>query len=342
MNIDSRRLLFKIVQYTISIVALVWLVQQIEWSRIMGMIAHMSYVIIGVILAITVIQLLCRFSMWHVLINGLHRTPFVTAAQVNLTVSFVNQIIPSRVSGRSVAPVVLRYHTDYSWSDVVSVTGLHTALYALLNGGVALIGLVLFASEFSFGLLVVLGVSAGLYIIIGPIILLSGFRIDSTVEVLVRVGERLNGLPIIGSLIEKVSQKLPSFTENTANTFRQLATNLPVIALYSAGWVGGMMIIPGIRMWLLLGTLNVEFSSILLLPVALVTAYSVTLLPLTPGGLGVAEASATLVFVSLGVPAAVIAPVILIDRLLGVYLPSLIGWYPTLKIDLQSYVRTDS
>jgi uncharacterized protein (TIRG00374 family) len=342
MNTDLRRLLFKTIQYAIGVVALVWLVQQIEWSRVMDMISHMSYGVAALILVVTCIELLCRFSMWHVLINGLHRTPFVTAARVNLTVSFVNQIIPSRVSGRSVAPVVLRYHTDYSWSDVVSVTGLHTALYALLNGGVALIGLILFISEFSYGLIVILGISVALYIIVGPMIIMAGLRIDSTANILVRVGERFSGLSLVGSFIEMFSQKLPSFTEDTANTFRQLVTDVPVIVLYSVGWAGGMMIIPGIRTWLLLGTLNVEFSPVLLLPVALVTAYSVTLLPLTPGGIGVAEATATLVFVALGVPAAVIAPVILIDRLLGVYIPSLIGWYPTLKIDLQSYVRTDS
>lgn len=342
MNTDLRRLLFKTVQYGIGIAALVWLVQQIEWNRVVDMIAHMSYSVIGLILVVTCIELLCRFSMWHVLINGLHRTPFVTAARVTLTVNFINQIIPSRVSGRSIAPVVLRYHTNYSWSDVVSVTGLHTALYALLNGGVALVGLFLFAPKFSFGLLIVLGLSTALYLTVGPMILIAGLRIDSTAGILVRVSKRFSGLPLVGSIIGMFSQKLPDFTADTADTFGQLLSNLPVIALYSAGWTGGMMIVPGIRTWLLLRTLNVTFPPVLLLPIALVAAYSVTLLPLTPGGLGVAEASATLVFVALGVPATVIAPVILIDRLLGVYIPSLLGWYPTLEIDFRSYLRTDS
>jgi len=77
-----------------------------------------------------------------------------------------------------------------------------------------------------------------------------------------------------------------------------------------------------------------EFSPAVLLPVVLVMAYSVTVLPLTPGGIGVAEASATAALVALGVRPELAAVVVVVDRTLGVYLPAVIGWVPVARIDV--------
>ena len=85
---------------------------------------------------------------------------------------------------------------------------------------------------------------------------------------------------------------------------------------------------------MLLEAAGEPFTPAVLLPLALVTAYAVTLVPITPGGVGVAEASGTVVLASLGVPPAVGAPTILIDRFLGVYVPALLGWVPTVRLDL--------
>jgi len=85
--------------------------------------------------------------------------------------------------------------------------------------------------------------------------------------------------------------------------------------------------------FLLFGSFGVSVDP-LLLPLYLVTAYSITLLPLTPGGIGVTEATAVAVFAGLGLPEAVVIPVVFLDRFLGVYLPALVGWYPTTKLDV--------
>jgi hypothetical protein len=86
----------------------------------------------------------------------------------------------------------------------------------------------------------------------------------------------------------------------------------------------------------MLTAFGVAFEPAVLLPLYLVTAYSVTLLPLTPGGVGVTEATATAVFVSLGVPSAAIVPIVFVDRLFGIYLPAVIGWYPAARLDLSA------
>jgi uncharacterized protein (TIRG00374 family) len=101
------------------------------------------------------------------------------------------------------------------------------------------------------------------------------------------------------------------------------------------------MVFPALRVWLLLTALSGEFSPVVLLPVVLVLAYSVTVLPLTPGGVGVAEASATLVLTQLGVGAELAAAVILVDRSFGVYLPALLGAVPMGQLDLRALLARE-
>lgn len=332
---SNHRRLLKLFQYAIGVGALLWLVANAEWGHILGVMDGVHYGVVAVILAASVAETLCRFSMWHVLLNGVGATRFSTAVRTTLITNFVNQLFPSRLSGRSVAPVVLRHYTRYDWSEVVTIAGVHTALYAVCNGVVALVGLVVFLPEFSPGLLVVLAGSVALYLLVGVGSLVAGWRFDSVGRIAHKARGQAERLPIVSRGIDTVVDRLPSFSNDVAGVFGVLLADYRVIGLYAGGWVASRMVFPGLRVWLLLEALNVEFSP-LLLPVVLVTAYSVTLLPITPGGIGVAEASATLVFGALGVAEPIIAPVILVDRFLGVYLPSLAGWYPVTRIDLAS------
>lgn len=329
----SFRWLLKLLQYALGVGALFWLISQAKWDRITEVVSGMGYGVIAVILAASLAEILCRFSMWHVLINGVGSARFSTAARTTLITNFVNQILPSRLSGRSIAPVVLRHYTRFDWSEVVTIAGVHTALYAVCNGVVALVGLVWFGPDFSPGLLVVLGGSVALYLGVGVVSLLAGWRFDSLTARFHGVRKRAERLPFVSRALNAVSGKLPAFGDGVSDAFGGLVGNPRVLGLYAGGWIGSRMLFPGLRVWLLLQALGVEFSPVLL-PVVLVTAYSVTLLPLTPGGIGVAEASATLVFGALGVAEPIIAPVILVDRFLSVYLPSLAGWYPVTNIDL--------
>lgn len=330
---SSYRWLLKLFQYAIGAGALFWLVANAKWGRVLDVMNGIHYGVVAVILAASVAETLCRFSMWHVLLNGVGTTPFSTAARTTLITNFVNQLLPSRLSGRSIAPVVLRHYTRYDWSEVVTIAGVHTALYAVCNGIVASIGLLLFFPDFSPGLLVVLAGSIALYLFVGVGSLIAGWRFDSVSRIAAKARGQAERLPFVSSGLSAVLGRLPSFSDGVTTVFTTLVADYRVIGLYAGGWIASRMIFPGLRMWLLLRALHVEFSPVLL-PVVLVTAYSVTLLPITPGGIGVAEASATLVFGALGVAEPIIAPVILVDRFLGVYLPSLAGWYPVTRIDL--------
>lgn len=334
----QKRVGLKLIQYSLVVVALAWLVSQIEWGKTVSLLTHIDPSILVAVLVVTGLEFVTRFSMLNALLNGRQETRFFTAARINLVVKYVNNLLPSRAAGRSLVPLAVYHYTDHSWSESVSIAGLGTGLHAILYGVVAVVGLAIFANQLPHGILVVFGLSTALYIVIGVVVLTAGRRLDAASGLAATIGDRLTGLPLIGERLDGFLDRLPSFTTNATIAFRDLSSNPRVLSVYLLGWIGTMMIFPGIRVWLLLTGLGESFTPVVLIPVVLVTAYSITLLPLTPGSVGVAEASATIAFVALGVPEAVAVPIVVLDRFLGMYLPSLLGWFPMMDLDVSTLI----
>lgn len=342
MNRPSpRALLRNVIQYGVGLVALVWLLTQVRFERLVTLLASLDAVTVALVLLVSVLGLCGRFYTWHVVLNRLQPVSFRAAASTDLIVNFVNQLLPSRLSGRVAAPFVLRSRTGLSYPDAVAASGVHTGVYAVLYGLVATVGLVVAAPALSTEILLLVGLSTGLYLAAGAFVLLGGVNLTLLDRLLTGLERPLRRLPRIGeALVAKLGDAVGFTAESTA-AFRALAGS-PVVWLgYAAGWAVALALAPAARVWLLLDAFGVPFRPAVLLPLVLVMAYSVTLLPLTPGGIGVTEATATLVFVALGVPNAVIVPVVFVDRFLGVYLPALGGWYPSLQLDL-SELSTDA
>ena len=333
-----RRALGFTLRYGIGLLAVAWLLGQVDFDRVVAVLTDVSPGTVAALVVVTVVGLLGRFYTWHVLMNRLDGATFRAAASTDLVVNFVNQVLPSRLSGRAAAPVVVRSETGMSGGDSVAVAGVHTGLYALLYGLVASLGVVLGVGQFSPGLLLLLALSTLLYFVAGTTVLLLGVNLtlaDRFVEGVAGLFERV---PRIGGRLAGVVRSLPDFAETSAASFRTLSTDPRSVTLYAVSWFVAMVAAPGVRVWLLLASVGTGFEPALLLPFYLLTAYSVTLLPLTPGGIGVTEATATAVFVALGVPAETVVPVVFIDRFVSVYLPALAGWYPSLRLDLSGLV----
>ncbi|WP_459194224.1 lysylphosphatidylglycerol synthase transmembrane domain-containing protein [Halosimplex sp. J119] len=329
-----RKTVIKIVQWAVAVGAFWYVARDVDWQATLAELSTLGPLVVGGVLLITTLEFGSRFSMWYALLNGREPTSFGTTARVDLVIKFVNHVVPSKASGHSVAPLVLRYYTDAEWTEAVSIAGLNTGLYAALYGLVALIGLAAFATQLAGGWLVVILLSTGIYLAAGTLVLLAGRRMDVAGRLASRLGGLLGRIPQIGDRLAGVADALPSFTADSAGIFRALSTRPSVVVPYALGWAGTLMVFPALRVWLVLTALGGEFSPAVLLPVVLVMAYSVTVLPLTPGGVGVAEASATAVFVSLGVAPELAPVVILVDRSFGVYLPALLGWLPAANLDM--------
>lgn len=325
-----------LVQYAVALVALGWAVSQTDPVEALSLLAGLDLLtVLGILLA-SLVGLLARFGTWRATLEPIQPTDRRTAGSVALVVNFVNQLLPSRLTGRLAAPFVLRSKVGVSYADGTAISGVHTAMYALLYGAVATVGLVFAIDRLSIGLAGLLALSIGLYLVAGVAILGAGTNLKRLDWVFAGVTRLLRYLPRVGESLAARAENAVSFTADSTTAFRTIAGDPGVWVRYTVGWLVAKLIAPGVRVWLLLSGFGVAFEPGLLLPLYLVMAYSVTLLPLTPGGFGVTEATATAVFVALGVPSAVIVPVVFVDRFLDIYLPALAGWYPFLGIDRAS------
>jgi uncharacterized protein (TIRG00374 family) len=323
-------------QYAVALVALAWVVLQVEPGAVLARLGRLEFPVVAALVAVTLVGLAARFYTWQAVLAPVHPVDFRTAASTDLIVNFVNQLLPSRLSGRVAAPFVLRSQTGMAYADAAAVSGVHTGVYAVYYGLTAAAGLALAAALTGLpaGLVLVLALSTGLYLAAGAVVLLAGTNLRLLDPLVAGLAGAFSRLPRVGDRAAERVRGLLSFTEASTAAFRRLVADPGVWARYALGWIVALVAAPGLRVLLLFGALGVAFEPAALLPLYLVTAYSVTLLPLTPGGVGVTEATATAVFVALGVPSEVVVPVIVIDRTLGVYLPAVAGWYPSLGLDL--------
>jgi len=325
------------VQYLLGLVVLAWILLRADLSAYGSYLAGIDRGVLAAILGLTVLEFGARFLTWHSLFRRFAPTTFGQAASVDLLIKFVNLFLPSRLSGRVLSPAVVRHYTDFSWGDAVGLSAVFTGLYALLYGGVAAVGLLVAAGSFSPGLLVVIGLSVGLYLLAGTSVLLAGTRMgwfDRLVSVVRRVVARVPSARVRTAILSRLDGA-GDLSEESQAIFREVLAAPRTLGLFAIGWAGALFVIPGVRVWLLLQDGGVASPILPVVALLVVTAYSVTLLPVTPGGLGVAEASAVLVLASAGIPEAAATSVIVVDRLLGVYVPSLLGVVPASRMDLQ-------
>ena len=341
MTDGRRKRLLTVLQWTLVVAAFWYVARGVSWRETLSLLAGVETWILFAVAGVTVLQFGAQFAQWWILLNAIEATPLSTVVRVDLVIKFINHIIPSKVSGHSIAPLVVKHYTDAQWSDAVTVSGLKTGLYATLYGLGALCGLGLFFRRLSGGLAVVILLSTLLYVTVGLLVLLAGRRLELAGRLFAWLEGAVVRVPRLGARLAGLVGKLPSFTEESAAAFRDISSRPGVVVPYALAWTGTLLLFPGVRVALLLTGLGGQFTPLVLLPLVLVMAYSVTVLPLTPGGVGVAEASATLVFVSLGVSEELAIAVVLVDRVFGVYLPALVGAVPMADLDLPSLLSTE-
>jgi uncharacterized protein (TIRG00374 family) len=330
---SRRDIAVSVAQYAVGLAALAFLLSRVDFATVGARLRVAGPATLAAIAVVTVAGVVSRFDTWRAVVAPFARMGLLTAGRVDLAVNFVNQLLPSRLSGRLAAPFILRAETGMDYGDATAAAGAHTGIYAVFYGLVSLVGVAVIAGRVTTGLLLVLLLSTGLYLVAGVVVLLAGLNLtvlDRVVGVFAGLAERV---PKIGAALAARIRSVPDITEASADAFGRLSTDPTVWARYGLGWAGALVVAPGIRVYLLFASFGVAVDP-LLLPLYLVTAYSITLLPLTPGGIGVTEATAVAVFAGLGIPESVAIPVIFLDRFLGVYLPALLGWYPATDVDV--------
>jgi uncharacterized membrane protein YbhN (UPF0104 family) len=336
----TRKRLLTAAKFLVGVALLGWVLSSVDWSALQANLSRVDARVLLAILGVTALEFGTRFAMWHALLRSVGQRSTRTVAEVDLGIKFINHVVPSKAAGHAVAPLVLRHFAGLAWSDAVGIAGSNTALYSLLYGLVAVVGLAVFAFELPLWLLVGIAASTGLYLLAATAIWLTGFGVGR------RYGRRLLAIgasvPLVGPAVARAGGALPGIAGPARETFRATVTDPRTVVEYALAMAGTVAILPAIRVGLLLSAFGEPFDPVLVLPIALVAAYSLTIVPITPGGVGVAEVSALYVFVALGVPEAAIVSAILIDRFLGVYLPALVGWVPMMNVDLGELLGGES
>jgi uncharacterized protein (TIRG00374 family) len=318
-------------RYFLAAIALFWLVSQGQWQESLNTLAGVSAYTLILLFIFAVGGLLFRFLRWYAFIRLEKPVQFRTAAEVDLIINFINQLFPSRLSGTAAAPLVITQHTGIKMGTSIGITGIFTACYAIIYGIVSGFGVIFLIQHSSISILGIVGLSTLLYLILGLILLISGLKATMVDSLLKRLVPLVEQIPAVGTIAVAAFDRIPDFTDQSKAVFEKTLNSPLTICLYVVGWVGSVALFPALRVGIMFGAFGTQFAPLVMLPVILITAYSVTLLPLTPGGIGVTEATAAAVFVSLGVPYEAAAATILVDRVLGVYLPSLLGWYPMVR-----------
>ena len=334
-DFDWRGASLTALKYGVGLAALAWVVTSVDWATTLDVLAGLSPAALGAVLAISVVGLFVRAATWYALTLHFADGDLVSVLRADLVIKFVNSLFPSRVSGRSIAPLALRHYVDLEWNESVAVTVAHTGLYAVLYGVVTLVGYGVDAGRYGAGLGAVILLSTAAYLAVGGGVVLAGWRFDLFDGLLDRLGSIVAPLPG-GARVESALDGVRStLLEGTDRQFQGLLRDPRAVGLFVTTWVFTLMVVPALRFWVLFEATGSTGLNPLLLPLYVVVAYSVTVLPLTPGGVGVAEATAVAVFVALGVPAAAVVPVVFLDRIFGIYLPSLAGWVPLMRTDLR-------
>ncbi|MFB6085537.1 MAG: YbhN family protein [Halodesulfurarchaeum sp.] len=338
-----RQLAFTIVQYSIAVLALGWLLSQVALVEAARRLAGVGLPTALVIVGLSLLGALAQFTTWKAVLQPIRSVRVRTVASISLAVNFINQLLPSRLSGRVAAPFVIRANTGMDYPEAAAVSGVHTGIYAVLYGIVSTAGVLAIAIREtpSAGLLALLVISTALYLLAGGVVLLAGTNLRLLEPIVSGIATVLKRVPRVGPRGAEWVRSLTDFTEASTQAFRELSANRRVWIRYAVSWGVVLLVAPGVRVWLMLSAFGIEFEPAFLLPLYLLAGYSVTLLPISPGGIGVTEATATAVFITVGIPGSVIVPIVFVDRIFGIYLPALLGWIPTARLDLSRLARGD-
>lgn len=328
---DRRNVGVQVLQYGVGLGILIWFLQQFSLTRLWTFVIDLPVPIIVALLVVSVAGQLALYGMWYALCNGFASTDYASGAKISLTIDFVNLAVPSRLPAIALNPLMIRQFTSLDDGESVAVTLVHTSVFALCYGIVGLVGLFVAASGLSNGVLLVVVTAVCGYVFAGI----------STI-VAARTSGRLPTLigplrAVLARVPDVMAERLRSAASVPAEAladYERLLGQRRVLGTYLLAWIGGILFPSGVRVWLLLSVSGVDPPSLLVVPALTLTAYAVTILPISVGGIGVAEATATLVFVSLGYPFEIAGPIVLVDRTLNEYLPGLAGAYPATSINL--------
>jgi uncharacterized membrane protein YbhN (UPF0104 family) len=241
-------------------------------------------------------ELTTSYSL-KVLLSEYTRTPLWTAVKIDCMGATTNTFIPSRAGALLSVPVIINRLTGVEYQAALKIKAIQFVFIAGYTGVLAGIGLLMVGGSLDGTLITAAGLSIVLYL---------GFVCSA-------VGARLV-FPSLGDYLPKHAKAL---TASSRFSRRSIAVAGGVIGV---GFATGV-----VRFFVVSTALGASFppEQYLVLPFLL---YVVTVLPISFGGIGVAETFGITVLAAVGVPITLATTIVVTDRIIGTYVPLIVSF----------------
>lgn len=243
-------------------------------------------------------------------------------------VRFINIVTPSSATGRAASPLV---YSSLNKSNVlkqaVGAVLATTSFYSISYGLMTFLGTLYLYQQIPNKKFSMLFFGTGsIYLFIGIFLLLP-------------FSERSFPKPrfsynLIGRFVDRLQAffGLKSFSIASPS---ERGLSLEDFGMYSLMTFISLILLQGLRYILIfraLGTPIQDFGIVFWIPII---AYSISILPITLGGIGLAELTSSSIFIAIGLPETIVVVAVFIDRILNAYLPAGIGALLSHRIKLE-------
>ncbi len=317
----------------IGLVLIILLVQFIDLKKALRHLTNIPLIHLSIAGLTVLVVLLINTFREGLIFRKFDKFTYLDLITGGLIVKSINIVTPSKSVGRFMGPFIFHGVSQGTTlknaaKGVILTTSFYSFSFAFctLGGTLYLLGTV------DFYLILLIVVSGMAYLALGAMLLL---WIKKTHE-----NSWLRQLTEYFESTFKLKDWGPDFNLQTDLSGRQL---LLWFSYYLIIFMGSVFLLRGIRFYFLfwgLGYDSFPLVHALLLPTV---SYSVTALPISLGGIGIAEFSASLVLMSFGVPEEIAVTSVFLERSLMVYLPALLASPLTLRFNFDqfSYKNTE-
>ncbi len=305
----------------------------IDFHKILENIKGCEFVLLMAAAAVSFGGLFWLLWLRKHLLNIISEVSFAIILKSNFTANYINNIIPANVGGLLAEPWGFY---SFSRGAIPLSKGLALVILSTIMQNVRRIVLSVGALMLFYRLLPkeyigVIGLALLVYIAYTVIFVLLVFHDRIPVFSLKPFALIFDKL-FKGFIQKRISPEMKSFPDKIRESFRLFLKNKKTYLLLVLLIISDVLL-EGFRLWLVLFAFGVSFNFWLILIVPSLI-YSVTVLPVSLGGLGVAELSGIIVLQAIGISPEIAFPAVFLDRFLFSYWGLLLGgiFVPFIKL----------
>ncbi|ELZ44925.1 hypothetical protein C464_12975 [Halorubrum coriense DSM 10284] len=294
-QVQSQKYVTTILKLLITSLAILYLIRIIPVTSVISHLSGLGRITAFILVLAIIGQKLFSTLSLYTLVREATDTRFLTIIEIDAIGYVTNSVIPTKAGAVLSVPTLLRQYLGISLIDGGRIKATQFVYSATYQGIFAVMGLALTISSLDSKLLPIYSGSSALYISL-PILAIVASRWRSSI------------VPYLPKILTRYSSR--------SGQIKFSKKTLVIVSIFTLGY---FTMVP-IRFYLISNSYSIHFTWIGYLTIPML-AYSVTIYPISFGGIGVAEASGTMLLIALGVPPEIAAPIIVTDRIVSAYIP---------------------